>query len=469
MQVAAILFGAVFTVATATALGTLLLGKACGDWPVRFVLGSGALSFLVFLLAASGLVYPAAFAILGVAAIVASQPWNRWRDGPGVRCWPKPSARNILLFVIFLVYFYIYFLRALAPEVSPDGATYHLGLTARYLREHGFHTITWNLYASLSQGMEMLFLFAFAFGRHSAAALVHLAFLVALVWQMGIWGVRHGMAWVGVCGAALVALSPMVMGIVNVTPDSFFPASRTEVTEQAVLRGLELFAQGCDVVDVGGESTRPGATPVGVDEELARVVPVVAALSQAGPVSVDTKKDPIARAAVRAGASSINDVSCTLVELAGELGVGYVAMHSQGDSSTMQLNPVYGDVVGEVAEFLRAAARRAIAANVSPLWLDPGIGFGKTVEHNLALLANCAQFVELADEYGAGVLIGTSRKRFLEHLGSETLDVNQRLEGSIATEAWAMAQGVSMVRVHDAVAAVQLRELLVRPVEEVIA
>ena len=210
MQVAAILFGAMFTVATAMALGTLLLGKACGDWPVRFVLGAGALSFLVFLLAASGLVYPAAFAILGAAAIIACQPWNRWRDGRGVRCWPKPSARNILLFVIFLVYFYIYFLRALAPEVSPDGATYHLGLTARYLREHGFHTITWNLYASLSQGMEMLFLFAFAFGRHSAAALVHLAFLVALVWQMGIWGVRHGMAWVGVCGAALVALSPMV-------------------------------------------------------------------------------------------------------------------------------------------------------------------------------------------------------------------------------------------------------------------
>jgi dihydropteroate synthase len=261
----------------------------------------------------------------------------------------------------------------------------------------------------------------------------------------------------------------MVMGIVNVTPDSFFPASRTEVTEQAVLRGLELFAQGCDVVDVGGESTRPGATPVGVDEELVRVIPVVAALSRAGPVSVDTKKDPIARAAVKAGASIINDVSCTLVELAGELGVGYVAMHSQGDSSTMQLDPVYGDVVAEVAEFLRAAARRALAANVSPLWLDPGIGFGKTVEHNLALLANCGQFVGLADEYGAGVLIGTSRKRFLEHLGNETLDVNQRLEGSIATEAWAMAQGVSMVRVHDAVAAVQLRELLVRPAEEVIA
>jgi hypothetical protein len=210
MQVAAILFGALFTVATAAALGTLLVGKACGDWPARFVVGAGALSFLVFLLAAAGLVYPVTFAVLGVAAIIACRPWNRWRGGDGVRCWPRPSAIDILLFVIFIAYFYIYFLRALAPEVSPDGSTYHLGLTARYLREHGFHTITWNLYASLSQGMEMLFLFAFAFGKHSAAALVHLAFLVALVWQMGIWGVRHGMAWVGVCGAALVGLSPMV-------------------------------------------------------------------------------------------------------------------------------------------------------------------------------------------------------------------------------------------------------------------
>ena len=210
MPVAAILFGALFTVATATALGTLLLGKACGDWPIRFVLGAGVLSFLVFLLAASGLVYPVTFAILGVGSIAACRPWNRLRVGSIASHLPKPSAINILLIVIFIAYFYIYFLRALAPEVSPDGSTYHLGLTARYLREHGFHRLTWNLYASLSQGMELLFLFAFAFGRHSAAALVHLAFLLALVWQMRIWGVRHGMAWVGVCGAALVALSPMV-------------------------------------------------------------------------------------------------------------------------------------------------------------------------------------------------------------------------------------------------------------------
>jgi hypothetical protein len=210
MEVAAILFGALFTVATATALGTLLLGKACADWPVRFTLGAGALSFLVLLLAASHLVYPPVFAILGAAVIVACRPWDSW---PGLKRGhhlPHVSARNILLFVIFLAYFYIYFLKSIAPEVSPDGSTYHLGFTALYFREHGLCPVTWNLYASLSQGMEMLFLFAFAFGRHSAAALVHLAFLVALVWQMAIWGARHGMAWVGLCGAALVGLSPMV-------------------------------------------------------------------------------------------------------------------------------------------------------------------------------------------------------------------------------------------------------------------
>ena len=259
------------------------------------------------------------------------------------------------------------------------------------------------------------------------------------------------------------------MGIINVTPDSFFPASRSRASDQAVRRGLELFAQGCDVVDVGGESTRPGAQPVDLDEELARVIPVIEGLRGAGPVSVDTKKAEVARAAVGAGATIINDVSCTLVELAGELDVGYVAMHSRGDARTMQVNPTYEDVVGEVESFLRDAAVRASRANVPRLWLDPGIGFGKTVEHNLALLAHCGRFVELAREFDAGVLVGTSRKRFLEHLGEETLDVDQRLEGSIATEAWVMVQGVSMVRVHDAVAAVQLRELLVRPVKEVVA
>jgi dihydropteroate synthase len=266
-----------------------------------------------------------------------------------------------------------------------------------------------------------------------------------------------------------MALSPAVMGIVNVTPDSFFPDSRTLATADAVARGRAHFDAGCDVVDVGGESTRPGATPVASDEEIARVVPVIERLRVHGPVSVDTQKESVARAAIEAGASVLNDVSSTLVEVAGELGVGYVAMHRQGDSSVMQVNPTYDDVVGEIAEFLDHMAARARDAGVTRLWLDPGIGFGKTTEHNVALLAHVSRFVAIAHRYRAGVLIGTSRKRFLGDFGGEPLDVDQRLEGSIATGAWALLQGVSMVRVHDAAAAVQLRELLARPVEEVVA
>jgi dihydropteroate synthase len=259
------------------------------------------------------------------------------------------------------------------------------------------------------------------------------------------------------------------MGIVNVTPDSFFPESRTASTDDAVARGRALFELGCDIVDVGGESTRPGATPVDADGEIARVVPVIEALATLGPVSVDTQKDAVARAAVAAGASVVNDVSCTLVEVAGELGVGYVAMHRQGDSSTMQIAPTYDDVVAEVSAFLGFAAERARSAGVRQLWIDPGIGFGKTLEHNLALLAHCRHFVELAATFEAGVVIGTSRKQFLASLGEHPLGVDERLEGSIASETWALLEGVSMVRVHDVAAAVQLRELLVRPVEEVVA
>lgn len=264
-----------------------------------------------------------------------------------------------------------------------------------------------------------------------------------------------------------MALSPAVMGIVNVTPDSFFPASRTLVTEEAVARGRRHFSLGADVVDVGGESTRPGADPVEEDEELARVVPVVAALSVVGPVSIDTQKASVARAAVSAGATIVNDVSGTLAEVAGELGAGYVAMHRQGDARTMQVHPTYGDVVGEISEFLRDLAERARSAGVGQLWLDPGIGFGKSVDHNVALLAHCDHFVELASEFQAGVLIGTSRKSFLSHLGRGGLTVDDRLEASLASEAWAMIEGVSMVRVHDVRETVQLRELLSMPLEAV--
>ena len=264
-----------------------------------------------------------------------------------------------------------------------------------------------------------------------------------------------------------VALSPAVMGVVNVTPDSFFPASRTRAVEDAVERGLEHFRHGAEVVDVGGESTRPGATPVDEAEELLRVVSVVRLLATHGPVSIDTQKARVAREAVAAGASVINDVSSTLYEVAGELGVGYVAMHRQGESRVMQDNPNYGDVVAEVSDFLADVAQRARAAGVRELWLDPGIGFGKTTEHNLALLARCDDLVALATTFGAGVLIGTSRKRFLGQLGPTPLEVEERFEGSLASAAWSMVQGVSMVRVHDVNETVQLRELLSSPLEPV--
>ena len=264
-----------------------------------------------------------------------------------------------------------------------------------------------------------------------------------------------------------MALTIEVMGIINVTPDSFFPASRSLAADDAIARGAAMFDAGCDVVDVGGESTRPGAQPVELAEELARVVPVVAALAPLGRVSVDTQRPAVARAALDAGARIVNDVSCTLIDVAGDAGADYVAMHRQGDSATMQVNPRYDDVVTEVLEFLRDAASRARSAGVGRLWLDPGIGFGKTVEHNLSLLAHVDRLVALAEEFDAGVLIGTSRKRFLERLGDTPLDVDQRLEGSIASEAWVMLEGASMVRVHDVASALQLRELLVRPVEGV--
>jgi dihydropteroate synthase len=259
------------------------------------------------------------------------------------------------------------------------------------------------------------------------------------------------------------------MGIVNVTPDSFFAAARTGAVDQALARGIDLFAAGCDIVDVGGESTRPGATPVALDEELARVVPVVRELSRHGPVSVDTRTPDVARAAVAAGAVVINDVSGTLIDVAGELGVGYVAMHSQGTPQTMQIAPHYDDVVAEVLSALDAMARRARSRGVGPLWLDPGIGFGKTMQHNLALLAQCAEFVDMARRYDAGVVIGLSRKSFLGRLGPETLDVEDRLAASIATQAWAIVEGVAMIRVHDALAGVYLRDLVSRPASEVLA
>ena len=239
-------------------------------------------------------------------------------------------------------------------------------------------------------------------------------------------------------------LLPLVMGVLNVTPDSFSDGGQWLDRDSAVLHGVEMFAEGADVVDVGGESTRPGAEPVSVDEELARVVPVVEALSRHGRISVDTRKAEVTEAAVRAGATLVNDVSASLHEVAAGLGVGWVAMHMGGEPATMQDDPHYDDVVGDVRDFLFERAERAKAAGVEEVWIDPGIGFGKTIDHNLALLRNLGVLVDT----GLPVVVGTSRKSFLGRLTGGA-PAEDRLEASVATATWAMAQGAGMVRVHD--------------------
>jgi dihydropteroate synthase len=247
-------------------------------------------------------------------------------------------------------------------------------------------------------------------------------------------------------------MSPLVMGVLNVTPDSFSDGGRHDDPEQAVAHGRRLAAEGADWVDVGGESTRPGAAPVALDEELRRVLPVVEALAADGlAVSVDTRKPEVARAAVAAGARMVNDVTASLDHVAAELGVAWVAMHAQGDPTTMQDAPRYDDVVAEVGDFLEARAAQAQAAGVPEVWIDPGIGFGKTAAHNLALLAHLDELVAT----GWPVVVGTSRKAFLGRLlgASDGLDApvptDDRLEGSLATATWALASGAGMVRVHD--------------------
>jgi dihydropteroate synthase len=256
---------------------------------------------------------------------------------------------------------------------------------------------------------------------------------------------------------------PLVMGILNVTPDSFSDGGEWFESERAIMRAHEMIAEGADIVDVGGESTRPGAEPVPADEELRRVVPVVEALAGSVRVSVDTTKEAVAEAAVHAGATLINDVSATLWPAAARLGVGWVAMHRKGTAATMQRDPHYDDVAREVAAMLVDRAGRAAAAGVAEVWIDPGIGFGKTVDHNLRLLGSLGDLVAT----GYPVMVGTSRKSFLGTL-ARTADgspapVGQRLAASLATATWAMQQGVQMVRVHDVAATVQAAVLVGRP------
>ena len=242
------------------------------------------------------------------------------------------------------------------------------------------------------------------------------------------------------------------MGVINATPDSFSDGGQLADAEAAIAHGRNLLADGADWLDVGGESTRPGAAPVPEAEELRRVIPVVEALAAEGArVSIDTRKAAVARAAVAAGATLLNDVGAEQGALAAELGVAWAGMHLQGEPATMQDDPRYDDVVAEVLEELVAKADAARAAGVAEVWIDPGIGFGKTFDHNLALLAHLDAFVAT----GHPVLIGTSRKGFLGRLlgasdgRPDPAPVDDRLEGSLATATWAMATGVRMVRAHD--------------------
>ncbi len=271
-------------------------------------------------------------------------------------------------------------------------------------------------------------------------------------------------------GALHPSRMPLVMGVLNVTPDSFSDGGRYLDPDAAVAHGAALFAAGADIVDVGGESTRPGAAPVDPDEELARVVPVVSALAPLGRVSIDTRRAEVATEAIAAGATLLNDVSASLHEVAADLGVGWVAMHMRGEPATMQHEPVYGDVVAEVRTFLAERLAVGRAAGITEIWLDPGLGFGKTAEHNLALLQALGELTAL----DAPIVIGASRKRTLGEIlrRSDGVDVlpspDDRLEASVAVAVWAMAQGASMVRVHDVLATAQAARLLAGPPKVVV-
>ena len=245
----------------------------------------------------------------------------------------------------------------------------------------------------------------------------------------------------------------LVMGIVNVTPDSFSDGGMFASVDDAVRHAARLADEAADIVDVGGESTRPGSEPVPADEERARVVPVIERLTASRPnlvISVDTRKAEVAAAALDAGASIVNDVSGAadpaMFEVVRERDAGIVLMHMRGDPKTMQESPHYDDVVAEVHEFLRERIEAAEFDGIDPerIAIDPGIGFGKALGHNLELLHRIDELLDL----GRPVLIGPSRKRFIGTLLD--LPEAERVEGTAGAVAWAIARGVHAVRVHDA-------------------
>lgn len=246
---------------------------------------------------------------------------------------------------------------------------------------------------------------------------------------------------------------PLVMGVINATPDSFSDGGQFLSVDAALEQARRLIAQGADILDIGGESTRPGSDPVDTGEELARVLPILEAIRRESSIaiSIDTRKPEIARAAVAAGADCWNDVSALTfspesLATAVELNVPVVLMHAQGDPKTMQQDPQYRDVTGEVLNFLVGRIGQAIQAGLklSNIIVDPGIGFGKTLAHNLTLLRDLPRIVAL----GRPVLVGASRKRFIAAL-DQGAEVGDRLGGSVAAALFAAQHGAQILRVHD--------------------
>lgn len=244
----------------------------------------------------------------------------------------------------------------------------------------------------------------------------------------------------------------LIMGVLNVTPDSFSGDSIYHHPDAAAQRARQMVADGADIIDVGGESTRPGAEPVSAEEEMKRALPVIERLSAElnVPLSIDTSKAAVARAAVQAGASIINDITGLrgdpeMARIAAESDAGLALMHIQGTPRTMQQNPIYADLIGDISDYLRGSIALAHQHGVDAerIAVDPGIGFGKTLEHNLQILRCLREFQRL----GRPILVGTSRKSFI----GKVLDapVEQRLFGTAATIAVAVANGADVVRVHD--------------------
>ncbi|MGI8957241.1 MAG: dihydropteroate synthase [Chthoniobacterales bacterium] len=243
----------------------------------------------------------------------------------------------------------------------------------------------------------------------------------------------------------------LVMGVLNVTPDSFSDGGEFFATQAAVKHGLEMARSGADIIDVGGESTRPGSKPVSPNEEMERVLPVIRELASSiqAHLSIDTSKAAVARAALKAGVSIINDVSGgrndpAMLSLAAEQGAALIIMHMQGTPETMQANPTYGDVVAEVVDFFRQQFAQAVRCGVDPMCIafDPGIGFGKTIAHNLELLANLPRLrVE-----NRPLVVGVSRKSFLGKIAGQSGD---RASATVALTSLLRARGADVVRVHE--------------------